>query len=234
MQVDAGPQPSTPRQLCAPCALCMGLTFGVGGRGCRRCAAPIAHSSACLRTNFRPAHPSFHSLPLQFNPSPLLGGRLGGGWEASSVRRRSFVGGRRLPNCRLPARGAPTPLLVSPLEGGRDCIFLGELVGGWLGRCERAAAIVCGAPIAHSSACLRTNFRPAHPSFHSLPLQFNPSPLLGGRLGGGWEASSVRRRSFVGGRRLPNCRLPARGAPTPLFVSPLEGGRDCIGEGGRG
>ena len=49
-------------------------------------------------------------------------------------RAAAFVCGRPpdRPNCRLPARGAPTPLLVSPLEGGRDCIFLGELVGvGW-------------------------------------------------------------------------------------------------------
>ena len=89
----------------------------------------------------------------------------------------------------------PTPLLVSPLEGGRD-----ELGSADIGALLRAP--------------------------HS-----NPSPLLGGRLGGGWDVSSTHQVVVPGA----DCTLDRRrrhGAPTPFLVSPLEGGRDEFSWGG--
>ena len=53
--------------------------------------------------------------------------------------------------------------------------------------------------------------------------------LLGGRLGGGWEATSMPEAAASNADRPLIPRRP-RAAPTPLLVSPLKGGRDeCLG-----
>ena len=74
---------------------------------------------------------------------------------------------------------------------------------------------------------LRLPHSPIHPSpsdastpvasthFACPPPPIHPSPLLGGRLGGGWEAASQPHRS----RRAPSPVLPA--PPPPSFPRPL-------------
>ena len=86
-------------------------------------------------------------------------------------------------------RATPTPLLVSPLKGGRDEFSRGQtLVGArpppppvipaYAGMTEWAQA---GTPLPNAP----TNTHQAN-----SPKKIHPSPLLGGRLGGGWNAAS--------------------------------------------
>ena len=105
------------------------------------------------------------TLPRFPNSSlPLLGGRLGGGCEATSHRRRSFAppiahAAPRPPHARLSPTGIPAP--------------------------------------PHRHSCAGRNPRAPKAPSQSTPSPIHPSPLLGGRLGGGCGAPSHRRRSFA-------------------------------------
>ena len=119
-------------------------------------------------------HRLWHIHPLSSPPPPIsslppLKGEVRWGWGVASWRGRLLCG-RRLAclDQLLCPLAAPTPLLVSPLEGGRDWIFLGGMrVRGW-------------------ALCV-ARFRLLSPNFdRSSPI--HPSPFPGGRLGGGWNA----------------------------------------------
>ena len=145
-------------------------------------------------------HPT-PSSPPPIHPSPLLGGRLGGGWEAPSVHQR--------PSGRPPTpHHHSRPLSVIPAQAGT-------------------------APPIHRS-CLRRNDGVGagrNPPTPNPPPPFPNSslPPFRGRLGGGWEPTSVQ-----GDRPHPNRphldhplnRHHKRATPIPLLVSALKGGRD--------
>ena len=110
---------------------------------------------------------------------------------AAGEMRAATVGGaaRTIAGGRSVRR---TPHLASPLLGGRD-----ELGEGVKWRRAQAGTNHPNAP---------TNTHQAN-----SPKKIHPSPLLGGRLGGGWEATSVR-----GDRARPG-RL-SRHSPPPLVI----------------
>ena len=66
-----------------------------------------------------PLTPRANICPKNIHPSPLPGGRLGGGREVASAHEVVVPGADR-PLSRRRRHAAPTPLLVSPLKGGRD------------------------------------------------------------------------------------------------------------------
>ncbi len=143
-------------------------------------APPPRHS--CAGRNPRrqePAHPPTPPSPI--HPSPLLGGRLGGGWEAPSGRRSNY------------APPSPTPPAATAVR--HSCSF-----PSFLRRQEPAQA---------------AGTAPTHP--HSPPSPIHPSPLLGGRLGGGWEAPSVRKSNYAP-------QSPRHPSPPPPSVIPAQAG----------
>ena len=86
--------------------------------------API-HPS--LIPGWRLGQREFDTVHDQIHPSPLLGGRLGGGWEVASDYQRPNVAARTLLGCVYTNRAQhplPSPIHPSPLSGGR-------LGGGW-------------------------------------------------------------------------------------------------------
>ncbi len=144
---------------------------------------PLRHS--CAGRNLHAPTPLPYSLP-PIHPSPLPGGRLGGGWEVASKRR---------------------PLFLHP-DGPSSFLR----------------------PLRHS--CAGRNLRAPTPLPYSLP-PIHPSPLPGGRLGGGWEVASQRwplsptprsllvipapPPSFL--RRQEPVRLPSSNSPQPCYHS---------------
>ena len=63
----------------------------------RLCARPRLHARVCPHTR------APGNSPKNIHPSPLLGGRLGGGWDAASVYRRPSGRLRSIPSF-LPAQ----------------------------------------------------------------------------------------------------------------------------------
>ena len=96
---------------------------------------PIPHFRS-LYPSFLAPHPSFlrrqeppapTPTPSPIHPSPLSGGRLGGGWDAPSNHQRSRRASLVIPaqaGTHPPQHHAPSPIHPSPLSGGR-------LGGGW-------------------------------------------------------------------------------------------------------
>ena len=156
---------------------------------CPASAAPSAPSSKanpCSRSphSFPPQSPlpPFPPLPREtpqftpplcqggrapIHPSPLPGGRLGGGWEATNQHHRSS---------RAPIV-PPHPHRTHPLR--RACPS----------RHTRTPFAIPAPPFRHS--CAGRNHPPQHPP----PPPIHPSPLEGGRLGGGWKVASQHHRS---------------------------------------
>ena len=132
--------------------------------------------------------PPTHLHPLSpIHPSPLPGGRLGGGWEVASVRRPLF--------------NTPIALLRHSCAPHRHSCA---------GRNPRPPPSFLH-PIRHS--CAGRNPRATHPpSSPHPPSPIHPSPLPGGRLGGGWEVASVHRPLF----NTP-ITLPVTPAPHPVI-----------------
>ena len=222
-----------------------------------------------------PARARHHFTPLPIHPSPLLGGRLGGGCGAPSDHQRSFAPRRQPPQrasppppfLRLstaarisstvipapPHSVIPAPPIVIPAQTG-TCPrppplhlspnsslppFRGEARWG-VRRTERPPAIVRAAPPTAAARVSPTGIpvpphrRSAHlinrhscapfPSFlrrqepararhHFTPPPIHPSPLLGGRLGGGCGAPSDHQR-FVRAAHLPRRHSCASNIPT--------------------
>ena len=78
----------------------------------------LRHSNALLHQSYTPS-PSFlrrqeptcpHPTPTPIHPSPLLGGRLGGGWNAAIRRRQS----RYTPIAHATPSVTPTPPSITP------------------------------------------------------------------------------------------------------------------------
>ena len=125
--------------------------------------------------------------PSPMHPSPLPGGRLGGGWNAAS--QRTSRAAPRSPMSR-PSPSflrrqepsptfAPSPMHPSPLPEGR-------LGGGWNAASQRTSR---AAPRSSTSRPCPSFLRRQEPSPILAPSPMHPSPLPGGRLGGGWEAA---------------------------------------------
>ena len=116
---------------------------------------PLSRHSCAGRNHSTHQATRTKHLPKKIHPSPLLGGRLGGGWEAPIVHQRS--------NRRFRHPCAPPLVIPAP-------------------------------PSRHSCAGRNHSTHQATRTKH-LPKKIHPSPLLGGRLGGGWEAPSDHQRS---------------------------------------
>ncbi len=125
---------------------------------------PLRHSRAslsrhsCAGRNLRPP-PSFlrrqeparlppvhHLPPSPIHPSPLLGGRLGGGWEVAIVLHRSLSTPHLTPSLPLPLRHSPShsvipaPLSRHSCAGRNPC---GRRRAPWLRTPAAAAAAAC-------------------------------------------------------------------------------------------
>ena len=121
----------------------------------RHSYAPFRHS--CAGRNR--AHPNAHNqhapshAPKKMHPSPLLGGRLGGGWEATSIHQRSRP--------RPPPPHAPPPLpcnSVIPAQAGTRALPAHSCLRRNDGKGDRAAT----RPLAPTRylpphSCLRRN-----------------------------------------------------------------------------
>ena len=141
---------------------------------------PKRHSGASRRHSCAGRNPLHHAPrtpPSPIHPSPLLGGRLGGGWEAASQHRRSLA-----PQAPTPAaapRISPSVIPVSPSPS-------------FLRRQE---------PRAHHS-CLRRNdgiFGSAAGGRSAPPTPHLTSPLKGGRDEFSWGRYVVRVAWWLGG-----------------------------------
>ena len=134
---------------------------------CPASAAPSAPSSKA-----NPCSRSPHSFPPQsppppIHPSPLPGGRLGGGWEATNQHHRSS---------RAPI-APPHAHRTHPLRRAYP---------------SRHTRIPSATPAPPSPSFLR---RQEPPTSTSASSPIHPSPLPGGRLGGGWKVASQHHRS---------------------------------------
>jgi len=76
-------------------------------------------------------------------------------------------------------------------------------------------------------SCLRIH---APSASHLPPSPIHPSPLLGGRLGGGWEAASVRRAGACAPIAPPVSPLPPFLRPSPSFLLLFR--HSCAGRNG--
>ena len=134
------------------------------------------------------------------HPSPLPGGRLGGGWDAASERPRL----RRAPIAHTTPT-VPSPSLPSPPRP-LPHVFSPQPLSVIPAQAGTRAALPHNS-IHHTRAHRRHPADPhPHPSAMSSPI--HPSPLPGGRLGGGWDAASALHQ--------PLAPRPAR--PAPLTV----------------
>ena len=176
----------------------------------------------------QPSFPRTKHLPKKIHPSPLLGGRLGGGWDVASVHRRSS--GRPHSSREHPPNGhsyagrnpggPPKPLprrrpslaeRAATVHGAGSCLRGG--VGERRSGCWRAVG-ACSLP------------RTPHLA----------SPLKGGRdeLGKGGAGCRRAQVPACAGMTEGRCECGlARGSglPTPHLTSPLKGGRDELGKG---
>ena len=164
--------------------------------------------------------PRTNVCPKTIHPSPLEGGRLGGGWEATSERQPPS-NTRSLPPS--PLHLSPTPR--SPTHHSSYHPLSCPLPSSFLRRQEPSACDSCAhhrrrpppllRPLRHSCA---PSVIPAqagtHPPQRPLSPPIHPSPLPGGRLGGGWEATSERQPPS-------NTRSPPAVIPAPLSSTPI-------------
>ena len=109
--------------------------------------------------------------PKKIHPSPLLGGRLGGGVGGHERPRRSYA-----PQSPLPSFPPLSPSLRSPLPS-------------FLRRQEPAPPLVIPAP---PSPVIPAQAGTNQHAPSKLPQENSSLPPFRGRLGGGWEATSVR------------------------------------------
>ena len=142
-----------------------------------------------------PARPRRRAPLPPIHPSPLLGGRLGGGWEAASVHQRPSGrphSSRTYPRFRHSCPSSPSFLRL----------------------------------FRHSCALLRHSCAGRNPRNLTAappPSPIHPSPLEGGRLGGGWEAASVHQRPSGhphSSRTYPRFRH-SYPPPPPSFLRPI-------------
>ena len=76
----------------------------MGSARTRLCARMRPHARMRLRARVCPHTNAPGNSPKNIHPSPLLGGRLGGGWDVASDYQRSFA--PRSPTLRLDRRAA--------------------------------------------------------------------------------------------------------------------------------
>ena len=168
-------------------------------------------------------------LPQENSSLPPFRGEVRWGVEGRERLRRSCA--PRSPTQPPCKRATPTPLLVSPLKGGRDEFSRGQtLVGArspstvpaYAGMTEWAQA---GTP--HPNA-------PTNTHQANSPKKIHPSPLSGGRLGGEWNAASeAPSPASTAALQTPSPRLPPRHscAPSPSFLRPPPR-HSCAGRNG--
>ena len=137
---------------------------------------PLRHS--CAGRN--PPHPNTpFPPPSPIHPSPLPGGRLGGGWAAASHHQRPSR--RPHPPERIHASVIPGLFSVIPAQAGTHRTPLPPSP-------RPLPSSPRPLPVIPAQAGTRATSAVAPPS----PI--HPSPLPGGRLGGGCEAASRHQR----------------------------------------
>ena len=157
-------------------------------------------------------HPTTRSTPTPspIHPSPLPGGRLGGGWNAASQRANRAVPDR-------PHRTSVAPAPPSFLRPYRHSCVLPS----FLRRQE---------PAAHDEAPLHLWRLPAALKRHLG----GPSGYCGAYRRRRSRGSCLRRNDERGwgvDERGANERRHGSRRPTPHLTSPLRGGRDELGKG---
>ena len=136
-----------------------------------------------------PHAPHYPPIPSPIHPSPLPGGRLGGGCEATSVCQPPRLHLDRLSRPTRAPSVIPAPRSVIPAP-----------------------------PYRHS--CAGRN--PHAPHYPPIPSPIHPSPLSGGRLGGGCEATSVLPTNLS----YTSIASPVLPAPRSVIPAPLR--HSCV------
>ncbi len=144
-----------------------------------------------------PAAPTTHSTPTPspIQPSPLPGGRLGGGWNATSYHARRTAPRSPMPHLR---RTRALPPFLHPLR--HSCASLPSFLRPSPSFLRPSPSFLRPPPsfLRRQEPRPSTPPRSAAPTTHPTPTPppIHPSPLPGGRLGGGWNATSRRRPSY--------------------------------------
>ena len=154
---------------------------------------------------------------------------MGGGRLRASAKVRRTRSGPPAQSAAVAGSVRPTPLFVSPLEGGRDELGKGD---GWgVGGYARAPAIV----VCAERFCLDHRLARAR----CVPPPLFVSPWKGGEMNwgrgmvGGLEVTRERQRSLSAQRRfcLDHRLARARCVPTPSLSPPWKGGEIELGKG---